>query len=117
MKTIYIHPKCSTCLKAKKWLDQEGIPYKVEDIREVRPDLETMRAIKEANHLTVKNMFNTSGELYKEMGLKDKLDDLTDDQALEILLSDGMLIRRPLLVDGTKATFGFKEETYSKLWG
>lgn len=61
-------------------------------------------------------MFNTSGDLYKELGLKDKLEDLNDDQALEVLLSDGMLIRRPLLVEGTKATFGFKEETYSKLW-
>ncbi|CZQ95441.1 transcriptional regulator spx/mgsr [Trichococcus palustris] len=116
MITIYQHPTCSTCKKARAWFDQEQIPYELKDIREEAPDKETIKQAFEAGNLTLRRIFNTSGNLYKEMQLKDKLDDMSIEDALDLLQSDGMLIRRPFITDGKNSTFGFKEEEFETIW-
>lgn len=116
MITIYQHPTCSTCKKARAWFDQEQIPYELKDIREEAPDKETIRQAFEAGNLTLRRIFNTSGNLYKEMQLKDKLDDMSIEDALDLLQSDGMLIRRPFITDGKNSTFGYKEEEFETTW-
>jgi arsenate reductase len=104
MITIYQHPQCSTCKKTRAWFDEEGIAYELKDIREERPDRESIRQAIASGNLTLRRIFNTSGNLYKEMQLKDKLDSMDLEEALDLLESDGMLIRRPFVTDGTQIT-------------
>lgn len=116
MSVLFVeYPKCSTCQKAKKWLDGHGVPYEERHIKEQNPSAEELRAWHEKSGLDIKKFFNTSGMLYKEMQLKDKLPGMTLEEKYALLASDGMLVKRPLLVtDGTVLT-GFKEAEWEKL--
>lgn len=108
------YPKCSTCKKAKKWLDEHGAVYEERDIKLKNPSREELKAWQEKSGLELKKFFNTSGQLYKSMGLKDKLPRMTEAEMLDVLASDGMLVKRPLLITDKKVLVGFKEEQYGE---
>ena len=110
------YPKCTTCKKAQKWLDENGVQYENINIVEETPSKEQLKAYYEASGLPLKKFFNTSGMKYREMELKDKLPSMSDDEQLELLASDGMLIKRPIVTDGKKLTLGFKESDFSESW-
>lgn len=110
--TVYHYPRCSTCKKALRWLDEAGIPYDAHDIVTETPSSEQLLAWIQANELPLRRWFNTSGQLYRELGLKDRLDGMTDEEAAELLASNGMLIKRPLVTDGRRVTVGFNEKTF-----
>lgn len=110
------YPKCSTCKKAQKWLDTEGIAYDNIHIVEQTPTKEQLAAFYATSGLPLKKFFNTSGNKYKELGLKDKLANMSEDEQLELLASDGMLIKRPIVTDGKKLTIGFKESDFLEIW-
>ncbi|WP_370296067.1 arsenate reductase family protein [Rossellomorea marisflavi] len=114
--TFYSYPKCGTCRKAKKWLEQEEVDFDEIHIVEEPPSKETLKELYEKSGLPLKKFFNTSGMKYRELGLKDKVNTASDDELLELLASDGMLIKRPLTTDGQKVTLGFKEETFEDAW-
>ncbi|SDO41621.1 arsenate reductase family protein [Alkalicoccus daliensis] len=114
--TFYHYPKCSTCQKAKKWLETNGIDFNEIHIVESPPAKEELRSMYEASGLPLKKFFNTSGKKYRELGLKDKVSTASEDELLELLSSDGMLIKRPLATDGKTVTVGFKEEAYESAW-
>jgi len=106
--TVYQYPKCTTCKKALKWLDEKQVDYTSLHIVEAAPDAATIRGLIERSGLPIKNFFNTSGLKYRELGLKDKISTLTLDEAAELLASHGMLIKRPLFVQGDTILVGFK---------
>ena len=107
------YPKCTTCQKAKKWLDDNNITYELRDIKEQNPTYDELKSWYESSGLELKKFFNTSGLLYKSMSLKDKLPEMLDDEKLELLATDGMLVKRPLLVtDDGKILLGFRENNY-----
>jgi arsenate reductase (glutaredoxin) len=114
--TFYGYPKCGTCRTAKKWLDTHGLTYKEIHIFDSPPSMEDLKMMYELSGFELKKFFNTSGEVYRELGLKDKLKSLSETEMLELLASNGRLIKRPLLTDGKKVTIGFKEEDYAKTW-
>lgn len=114
--TFYSYPKCGTCRKAKKWLEQEEVDFNEIHIVEEPPSKETLKELYEKSGLPLKKFFNTSGMKYRELGLKDKVNTASDDELLELLASDGMLIKRPLTTDGQKVTLGYKEETFEDTW-
>jgi len=116
MMTFYWYPKCGTCRKAKKWLDDRSISYEAVHIAEAPPTQEELKAIYEKSGLPITKFFNTSGMKYRELGLKDKLKDMSEDEMLSLLSSDGMLIKRPIAYDGEKVTVGFKEENFEAVW-
>lgn len=103
------YPKCSTCQKAKKWLDEHNIEYTDRHIVEDNPTYDELKEWYEKSGLPIKRFFNTSGMLYKEMQLKDKLPDMSEEEQLKLLATNGMLVKRPLIVDGTIVLTGFKE--------
>ena len=103
------YPKCTTCQKAAKWLDARGIQYDVRDIKGENPTEAELRAWHEASGLPLKRFFNTSGLLYKELGLKDRLPAMTEDEMFALLATDGMLVKRPLAVDDGLVLVGFRE--------
>ena len=110
---LFIHyPKCSTCQKARAWLDGKGIPYESRDIKEDRPTLEEMREWTARSGLPLKRFFNTSGMLYRDLGLKDKLPGMSEEEQLALLASDGMLVKRPLLVTDRAVLPGFREKEW-----
>ncbi|MBR5683710.1 MAG: arsenate reductase family protein [Ruminococcus sp.] len=108
------YPKCTTCQKAKKWLDENGISYEFRDIKENNPTLAEIREWHKKSGLTLKKFFNTSGLLYKSMQLKDKLQDMSEEEQYKLLSSDGMLVKRPIVVTGDKVIVGFKEKEYEE---
>ncbi|MGE7983544.1 arsenate reductase family protein [Solibacillus sp. NPDC093137] len=110
------YPKCTTCKKAQKWLDEQGVDYVNIHIVEQTPSKEELKAIYEASGVPLKKFFNTSGMKYRELGLKDKLPTMSEDEQLELLASDGMLIKRPIVTDGKKLTLGFKESDFLETW-
>ena len=110
------YPKCTTCKKAQKWLDENGVQYENIHIVEQTPTKEQLKAYYEASGVPLKKFFNTSGMKYRELELKDKLPTMSDDEQLELLASDGMLIKRPIVTDGKKLTLGFKESDFSETW-
>lgn len=114
--TFYWYPKCGTCRNAKKWLDEKGFSYKEIHIVETPPSKEELKDLFEKSDLELKKFFNVSGQKYRELGLKDKLKTATEDEMLELLASDGMLIKRPIVTDGKKVTVGFKDEEFAKNW-
>ncbi|WP_121611135.1 arsenate reductase family protein [Mesobacillus foraminis] len=114
--TFYWYPKCGTCRNAKKWLDANGLEYKEIHIVENPPLKEELESLYKKSGLELKKFFNTSGQKYRELGLKDKIKTAGEDELLELLASDGMLIKRPLLTDGDKVTVGFKEDEYKNMW-
>jgi arsenate reductase (glutaredoxin) len=113
---FYTYPKCGTCRKAKKWLDDNGVSYEEIHIVENPPSKEEIKAYYEQSGLELKKFFNTSGMKYRELGLKDKMKTATEEELLDLLASDGMLIKRPLVTDGKHATVGFKEEQFKEVW-
>ena len=103
------YPKCTTCQKARKWLDTKGAAYTYRDIKEETPSLEELRTWWNASGLPLKKFFNTSGLQYKSLGLKDKLPAMSEEEQLTLLASDGMLVKRPILVGDGFVRVGFKE--------
>jgi len=114
--TFYWYPKCGTCRNAKKWLDAHQLSYEEVHIVEQPPTREELQAFYQKSGLELKKFFNTSGLKYRELGIKDKMKSAADDELLDLLASDGMLIKRPILTDGERVTVGFKEEEYEKMW-
>lgn len=108
------YPKCSTCQKAKKWLDTNGITYTDRHIVENNPTYEELKEWHERSGLPLKKFFNTSGMLYKEQQLKDKLPSMTEEEQLKLLATNGMLVKRPLIVDGDLVLTGFKEAEWAE---
>ena len=107
------YPKCTTCQKAKKWLDDNKIEYELRDIKEENPSLEELTTWYKMSGLPLKKFFNTSGLLYKSMELKDKLPTMTEEEQLKLLASNGMLVKRPLLIGQDFVLVGFKESDWS----
>ena len=103
------YPPCSTCQKAKKWLDAQGIAYTDRHIKEQNPSYEELKAWYEKSGLPLKKFFNTSGLVYKNLGLKDKLPTMSEEEQLRLLATDGMLVKRPLVVGEDFVLTGFKE--------
>ena len=109
------YPKCSTCQKAKKWLDEHQISYEDRHIVENNPTFEELKDWYERSGLPMKKFFNTSGMLYKEMKLKDKLPEMSEEEQLKLLATNGMLVKRPLIVDGDRVLTGFKMAEWETL--
>lgn len=109
------YPKCSTCQKAKKWLDEHQISYEDRHIVENNPTFEELKDWYERSGLPLKKFFNTSGMLYKEMKLKDKLSEMSEEEQLKLLATNGMLVKRPLIVDGDRVLTGFKMAEWEAL--
>lgn len=108
------YPKCTTCQKAKKWLDEHDVEYEWRDIKEENPSVEELREWHKKSGLELKKFFNTSGLLYKSMNLKEKLPEMSEEEKLELLASDGMLVKRPLLITDDKVLVGFREAGYEE---
>ena len=108
------YPPCSTCQKAKKWLDANGIVYEDRHIKENRPTYEELKAWYQRSGLPLKKFFNTSGLLYKSLNLKEKLPAMTEEEQLHLLASDGMLVKRPIVVGDDFVLTGFKAEEWEK---
>lgn len=106
------YPPCSTCKKAKVWLDEHGIEYTARNIKEENPTFEELKEWHARSGLPLKKFFNTSGLIYKSMGLKDKLPGMTEEEQLKLLASDGMLVKRPLLILEDKILAGFREKEW-----
>lgn len=114
--TFYHYPKCGTCRKAKKWLEDHQVEIHAIHIVEETPSAAKLKELHEKSGLELKKFFNTSGQKYRELGLKDKLAEMGEQEMLELLASDGMLIKRPITTDGEKVTLGFKEEQFEQNW-
>ncbi len=108
------YPKCTTCKKAKKWLDDNGIEYTDRHIKEENPTYEELKKWYEESGLPLKRFFNTSGLIYKSMGLKDKLPEMSEDEQLKLLATDGMLVKRPLVIADGAILTGFKEKEWEE---
>lgn len=115
IKMLFIeYPKCTTCKRAKTWLDEHGLEYTDRHIKEANPTLAELKDWYQLSGLPLKKFFNTSGVLYKQMQLKDKLPQLSEQEQLELLASDGMLVKRPLLVLDNTVLVGFKPEQWAE---
>ena len=108
------YPKCTTCQKARAWLDENGISYTFRDIKMEHPTYEELSAWHQRSGLPLKKFFNTSGLLYKSMALKEKLPEMSEDEMLKRLAADGMLVKRPLLVSDEFVLVGFKETEWTE---
>ena len=109
------YPTCTTCQKAKKWLDDKGAAYEDRHIKLENPSFEELKAWYTRSGLPLKRFFNTSGLVYKSMELKDKLPTMTEEEQLQLLATDGMLVKRPILITQKGITTGFKEVEWEKL--
>ncbi len=112
--TVLCYQKCTTCKKALKWLDDQEILYETRPIKEKNPTKEELKEWYQKSGLSLKRFFNTSGNLYKEQSLKDKLPHMTEEEQLELLATDGMLVKRPLIVAENVILTGFKEAEWKK---
>lgn len=113
---LYIcYPKCTTCKKAQKWLDSKGIEYTVRDIKEDNPSYNELKEWYNKSGLPLKKFFNTSGVLYKSMNLKEKLTEMSEEEQLRLLATDGMLVKRPILVTKNAVLVGFKEKEWEDI--
>lgn len=112
---LFIHyPKCTTCKRAKKWLDDRGVSYTERHIVEDNPTAEELKDWHEKSGLPLKRFFNTSGMKYRELGLKDKLKDMSEEEQYKLLSSDGMLVKRPLVIYDDGVLAGFKEKEWEE---
>lgn len=109
------YPPCSTCKKAKAWLDARGIAYEDRHIKENNPTYEELKAWQAKSGLPLKRFFNTSGLKYKELNLRERLPEMSEEEQLRLLASDGMLVKRPILVTESAVLVGFKEAEWEKL--
>lgn len=108
------YPKCTTCQKAKKWLEEKKIPYTIRDIKEENPTAEELKAWYQASGLPLKRFFNTSGLVYRSLDLTNKLPAMSEQEQLELLATDGMLVKRPILTDGQKVLVGFRQAEWEQ---
>lgn len=108
------YPKCSTCKKAEQYLQAKGLSFTVRDIKTDNPTADELRTWYASSGLPLKRFFNTSGNLYKQLGLKDKLPTMSEDEQLELLASDGMLVKRPLVIYDGGVLVGFKQAEYDE---
>ncbi len=113
---VYQYPKCGTCRNAINLLNGQGHNLDLRNIKEAPPTIAELEQIIDHSGLELKNFFNTSGEVYKELGLKDKLAGMSREEQIALLSSHGMLIKRPIVTDGRKVTVGFKAEVYEQEW-
>ena len=112
------YPKCSTCRKAQKWLDEHDVDYDIRDIKTDNPDLAELELWHQASGLPMKKFFNTSGQLYRSLELSKKLPGMSDAEQYALLASDGMLVKRPILItDDNKVLVGFKEDQWAETLG
>ena len=111
---LLCYPKCSTCQKAKKWLDERNVEYTERHIVEDNPTYEELKEWHKKSKLPLKRFFNTSGMLYKEMQLKDKLPSMSEEEQLQLLSTNGMLVKRPLVIDDDYVLTGFREAQWSE---
>lgn len=112
---LICYPKCTTCQKAKKWLESQGIAYTERNIAEENPTYAELKEWYKKSGLPLKRFFNTSGLLYKSMQLKDKLPEMSEEEQLKLLATNGMLVKRPLIVDGDRVLTGFKMAEWETL--
>lgn len=112
MNQFICYPRCSTCKKTQKWLDDKGIEYRLRDIKEKNPTEKELRKWHKKSGLPLKKFFNTSGNLYKDLHLKDKLPTMSEDEQFALLATDGMLVKRPILITRDKVIVGFREEEF-----
>lgn len=108
------YPKCSTCQKAKRWLEENGIPFTDRHIKEQNPTYEELAAWYKTSGMPLKRFFNTSGLLYKSMQLKERLPLMNEEEQLRLLASDGMLVKRPLLINGDMVLIGFRANEWKE---
>ena len=112
---LFVHyPKCTTCQKAKKWLDEKGVSYKERHIKEDNPSVKEIKEWHTKSGMPLKKFFNTSGLLYKELQLKDKLEKMSEEEQYKLLASDGMLVKRPILVGEKFVLTGFREKEWEE---
>lgn len=109
------YPKCSTCKKAEKWLNENGVNFTVRDIKENNPSFDELKEWYYMSGLELKKFFNTSGMLYRSMGLKDKLNNMSEEEQLKLLSTDGMLVKRPIVIKDNKVLIGFKEKEWENV--
>lgn len=109
------YPKCTTCQKARKWLEERGVEYTGRHIKEDRPTAAELKEWHKKSGLPLKRFFNTSGMLYKSMGLKDKLPSMSEEEMYELLAADGMLVKRPIIVGEDFVLTGFKEKEWEQM--
>ena len=115
--TFICYERCGTCKKAKAWLEEKGISYAVRPIKEENPSYEELKDWHQCSGLPLRKFFNTSGLLYKSMALKDKLPSMTDEEMLQLLSTDGMLVKRPLLIGEDFVLVGFRETEWAEKLG
>ena len=114
MNKVYCYPRCTTCKKAVKWLDENKVEYEYLHIVEKTPSKEEIKKYYEESALPLKRFFNTSGNVYKEMNLKEKLAEMTEDEQFELLASNGMVLKRPFFVGKDFVLVGFKEDEWTE---
>lgn len=114
---VFHYPNCSTCKKARKWLDARGVDYELVDIVEAPPSKRQLQAARKRADIPLRKLFNTSGQSYRNGGFKQKLETMSDDQAFASLAADGKLIKRPLVLAGDFALVGFKEDEWKRAFG
>lgn len=115
MLKVYCYDRCSTCKKALKWLDEKGVQFELLDIKGDHPDEASLKAFYEKSGLPLKRFFNTSGMIYREMELSKKLPDMSEEDQLNLLATDGMLVKRPLVIGDDFVLTGFKEAEWEKV--
>jgi len=115
--SFYGYPGCGTCRKAEKWLKAHHVPYTYIHIVEAPPTKVELKQYLDQSGLPIKKFFNTSGRRYRELGMKDKLNDASEDELLNWLSSDGMLIKRPITTDQENVTVGFDDTKFAEVWG
>ncbi|SMO73386.1 arsenate reductase family protein [Melghirimyces algeriensis] len=113
---VYQYPRCGTCRKAVQYLKEKEIAFEDQHIVENPPSRVELEKLVKKSGLPVRKFFNTSGKKYRELGLKDRLKEMDESEMLDLLASDGMLIKRPIITDGENVTVGFKEETFDEVW-
>lgn len=114
MNKIYCYPRCTTCRKAVKWLEETGVKFEYKHIVEETPTKEEIKSFYEKSGLPLKRFFNTSGNVYKELNLKDKLQEMSEEEQLDLLASNGMVLKRPLFIGKDFILVGFKEEEWEE---
>lgn len=117
MIRFYGYNNCDTCRKAKKWLAAQGVEFNDIDITEKPPAKATLKKIIKGDRYSLKDLFNKSGMLYREMKIKGKLPDMSESQAIDLLAKHGKMVKRPIVTDGDSHTVGFKEDVFSEIWG
>lgn len=115
MNLFVCYPKCSTCKKAENWLKEQGISYEMRDIKLENPTRDELVNWYQRSGLPLKRFFNTSGNLYKEFKLKDRLPEMTEEEQLDLLATDGMLVKRPIFVTEDRVLVGFKEKEWTEI--